>query len=74
MKNKNTRLRLASAFAAISAFAVASASAAAIPVTDLTTAITDNMVSVTTVVTAGFVVTAFFIGVKLIKKGASKVG
>lgn len=72
--NTSKRHRLALAFTAISAAAIVPASAAAVSVTELTGAITDNMASVTTLVTAGFAVVAFFIGVKLVKKAAGKVG
>lgn len=73
MKNNNTRLRQLAAFAAVMGATVASSSAA------LTTSVLDTSIgSAVTVaeglITTGFAVTALFILVKVIKKGAAKIG
>jgi len=63
MKNKML------AFLALAASTVV-ASADALPVTELTSAIGDGLTGATTLVTAGFAITALFIVVGIYKKGA----
>lgn len=55
---------------AVLAATLATASAEAIPVTELTEAIGDGLTGATTLVTAGFAITALFIVVGIYKKGA----
>lgn len=50
------------------------ASAEGLAVESLTAAITAGIGSATTLIVAGFAVVALFITVKLIKKGAAKIG